>query len=307
VAQRTAALQASLEQQRAMQAQLVEASRRSGRADAAIHVLHNVGNALNSVNVSVDLLEGALRQSRLPGLGKVVRMLSDQRGDLPGFFAADRRAQQLPDYLVASTARIEAEHAALTGELGELRRHVDHIKLVVATQQSYAGAPAVAQRTALAAVLDDAVAASQVRNAGGPVAIERSYAAVPEVDIDRHKLLEVIGSLLDRAWHALDDAPADRRIRVRLSAPDAERAQIEIEDSGGGIPADGLVRMFEPAAAGRGARGDLHASACAAGELGGTLVAASDGPGLGARFTLTLPLRPRTTTSSSALPGTPTA
>ena len=293
VEQRTAALQQSLEQQRAMQEQLVAASRRSGRADVASDVLHNVGNALNSVNVSVDVLETAVQRSRLAGLSKVIRILSDHRGDLPGFFATDHRAPKLPDYLVASTAQLEAEQAQLAGELRSLRGHVEHVNLVIATQQAYLGAPAPRERTALADVLDDALRDAGARHAAQPVALETSYDAVPELELDRHKLVPVVAGLLDNAWHALAGAePTDRRIRVRLRAATGERVAIEVEDSGRGIARDDLTRIFQHSATSRAEHGvDLHACACAAGELGGTLAAASDGLGRGARFTLTLPLR----------------
>jgi PAS domain S-box-containing protein len=51
----TARLQAEAAQ-RELQKQLVQASRRAGMADVAANVLHNVGNVLNSVNISQDWL-----------------------------------------------------------------------------------------------------------------------------------------------------------------------------------------------------------------------------------------------------------
>src|SRR6266850_7930905 len=47
-------------------AQLVEASRLAGMAEVATGVLHNVGNVLNSVNVSTTVVGEKLQQSRLP-------------------------------------------------------------------------------------------------------------------------------------------------------------------------------------------------------------------------------------------------
>jgi signal transduction histidine kinase len=290
---RTAALQRSLEQQRAMQVQLVAASRRSGMADVATEVLHNVGNALNSVNVSVDLLQRSVEHSRLPGLTKVVGMISEHASDLPGYFADSRRAKLVPEYLAASTATLEEERASLAGDLRLLRQHVEQINVIIATQRSYVGAPTVSERTSLAAVIDDALDASAARHdSRSDVQLERAYEPVPDIDVDRHKLLQILSSLLDNAWEALEDATAERRIRVQLRGV-GDRVAIDVEDSGCGIPAENLTRIFHHGFTTRKARlgFGLHASGCAAGELGGTLVANSDGPGRGARFTLTLPLR----------------
>jgi signal transduction histidine kinase len=294
VAQRTAALQRSLEQQRAMQDQLVEASRRSGMADVATDVLHNVGNALNSVNVSVSMLEDAVRQSHLTGFSKVIRLISEHRDDLPGFFAGDARAKRLPEYLAASTTRLEREHDTLAIELASLREHVDHVNVVISTQQSHTGGPAIRIPTSLSAALDEALSASLLRHGDPGVELERAYEPMPDVDIDRHKLLQVLSSLLDNAWDALAGVTTvPKRVRIQLRALDAHRVAIEIEDSGRGIPPENLTLIFQHSVtAGTGRQGfGLHASACAAGEMGGTLIATSDGLGHGARFTLTLPLR----------------
>lgn len=295
VAERTAALEHSLALQRSMQNRLVEASRRSGMADVATDVLHNVGNALNSVNVSVGVLESAVRRSRLSGFSRVIGLIGDHRDDLPGFFAADARAQRLPEYLTASTAQLEQERTAITAEIASLRTHVEHINAVVGTQQSHTRTHAIREPTRLAAVLDEVLSASLLRHDDPSVAIERAYEPVPDVEIDRHKLVQVVSSLLDNAWDALAPAAtataAHRRIGVALRPVGAHQVAIEIADNGRGIAPEDLTRIFQPGgAAGTGHTAfRLHATACAAGELGGTLVADSDGPACGARFTLSLP------------------
>jgi len=73
-----------------------------------------------------------------------------------------------------------------------------------------------------------------------------------------------------------------------------ERVQVVVSDNGIGIPAENLTRMF---AHGFTTRKDghgygLHSGALAAKEMGGSLIARSDGPGKGATFTLELPLQP---------------
>jgi signal transduction histidine kinase len=305
VLQRTAALQRSLEQQGAMQEQLVAASRRSGMADVATHVLHNLGNTLNSVNVSVNVLEDAVRHSRVAGLSSVVRRICSP--DEIAYFTAHAHASRLPEYLTASTAQLEAERTSLAAELASLRGHVDHIKLVVETQQPHAHAPGVHARTSLAATLDEALSASLVRHQDRGVELERAYDPVPDVELDRHKLLHILASLLDNAWDALDgDAPSDtsapRRIRLRLHAFADNHVAIDVEDTGRGIPPENLTRIFHHGFTTRAERRGfgLHASACATSELGGTLTAGSDGPGHGARFTLTLPLRLATPSTAAA-------
>src|SRR6185295_16502129 len=147
-----------------------------------------------------------------------------------------------------------------------LRRHVEHIKLAVDTQQTHARAPAITERTSLAAVLDEVVDASLVRHDGRAVALDRSYAPLPDIDIDRHKLLLVVSTLVDNAWRAVGVAGPDRRIHVRLRSVADDRAAIDVEDNGRGIPPEDLTRIFHHDFAARAEyRGlGLHESACAA-------------------------------------------
>jgi signal transduction histidine kinase len=70
------------------------------------------------------------------------------------------------------------------------------------------------------------------------------------------------------------------------------RLKITVEDNGVGIPRENLVRIFSHGFTTRkdGHGFGLHGSAIAAKEMGGSLTAHSDGPGLGACFTLELPI-----------------
>ena len=63
-----------------MQRQLMDASRRAGMAEVATSVLHNVGNVLNSVNVSAGVVIEAVQQSRMVGAGQGGRADPRARG-----------------------------------------------------------------------------------------------------------------------------------------------------------------------------------------------------------------------------------
>jgi len=53
----------------------------------ATGVLHNVGNVLNSVNVSCTLLMDQLRESRVANLAKVADLMAEPEGGLAGFLS----------------------------------------------------------------------------------------------------------------------------------------------------------------------------------------------------------------------------
>src|SRR5581483_186954 len=136
VAQRTAdladsnqKLTASLDAQREMQRQLVDASRQAGMAEVATSVLHNVGNALNSVNVSANVVNEAVSASKSAGLAKVVRVFDEHAADLPSFLANDERGRKLPAYLGQLAQAVEKERKQVLDELRSLQKNIDHIKV----------------------------------------------------------------------------------------------------------------------------------------------------------------------------------
>ena len=79
--------------------QLMKASHHAGMAEVATDVLHNVGNALNSVNVAVNLLGYTVRESKALSLKRAAALLHENEGNLARFFTKDERGRMLPSYL----------------------------------------------------------------------------------------------------------------------------------------------------------------------------------------------------------------
>ena len=107
---------------------------------------------------------------------------------------------------------------------------------------------------------------------------------------DASRLEQVLVNLMGNAIDAMADAP-ERVLQVAASGHDG-RCVISVSDTGPGIRADMLPRLFEPFAttkpAGSGLGLGLMISANILRDLGGTLQA-SNLPGRGARFVIELP------------------
>ena len=106
-------------------------------AEVATNVLHNVGNVLNSVNVSASLVSERIKKSKCAGLARVAALLTEHAGDLATFLAG-AQGKHLPVYLQELAAELVSERDTAIAELSALRSNVEHIKEIVAMQQSYA-------------------------------------------------------------------------------------------------------------------------------------------------------------------------
>jgi C4-dicarboxylate-specific signal transduction histidine kinase len=188
--------------------------------------------------------------------------------------------------------RLSEENAKVLDELASVNRHVDHIKTIVAMQQSYARPSGVNETIAIGTLIDDALRMGESSFAKHGIEVIRDYASTLVIVTDRHKLLQIMINLISNARHALKDRPAPpQQLTVRVRST-GTAITIAVIDTGVGIPAENLDKIFQHGftTKPRGHGFGLHASANAARELGGNLHVASDGPGRGASFTLELPV-----------------
>ena len=272
--------------------QLLDASRQAGMAEIATNVLHNVGNVLNSVNVSTDLLVENVRRSRAANLGRVVALLREHAPDLGTFITTDARGKHVPAYLAQLSDELMADQAAIVLELESLRKNVGHIKEIVAMQQTYATFGGVKELINIVALVEDSININETAFHRDHVEVIREFENVPPVNAEKHKILQILVNLLRNAKHAcLDSDRVDKRLNLRVTNSGG-RVRITVTDNGIGIPPENLTRIFSHGFTTRkGGHGfGLHSSALAAKEMGGSLAAYSEGPGKGATFTLDLPL-----------------
>jgi signal transduction histidine kinase len=274
---------------------LIETSRLAGMAEVATDVLHNVGNVLNSVNVSCSLAIDRVKASRAASLSKVSAMLEENRGRLGEFLVNDPRGQQIPGFLAALAEHSTSEQSTLLQELEQLRENVEHIKQIVAMQQSYAKVAGVTESVSAAQLVEDALhinGAALVRHA---VKVRREFEETPPIVTDKHRVLQALVNLIRNAKYALDDSGRpDRLMTLRIGGDGDGHVRIQVSDNGVGITPENLTRIFQHGFTTRhnGHGFGLHSSALAVRELGGSIQVESEGLGKGATFTLLLPCNP---------------
>jgi signal transduction histidine kinase len=288
----TARKQAEAERER-LQHQLIDSSRQAGMAEMATGVLHNVGNVLNSVNVSARLLSDQLKQSAITHLAKANALLQDHAGDLAAFLTTDERGQHFARFFSQLAHKLEAERGAWLDEVEGLMHNVEHIKEIVSLQQSYARVSGMRERLNLLTLLEDALKTLEVSGLQTHFEVVREVEPVPELLTDKHKVLQILVNLISNAKYALITANASEpRLTLRIVQPRPTGVTVEVSDNGVGIEREHLTRIFEHGFTTKkdGHGFGLHSSALAAKELGGTLTAYSEGPGCGATFRLDLPV-----------------
>jgi signal transduction histidine kinase len=125
--------------------------------------------------------------------------------------------------------------------------------------------------------------------------VTHDYDPVPEVMVDKHRVLQILVNLLGNAKYACDRSESsERQVIIRLKNTTPGHVKIEVADNGMGVAPENLTRIFSQGFTTRkeGHGFGLHSGALAAKEMGGSLAVFSAGPGKGATFTLELPVAP---------------
>jgi signal transduction histidine kinase len=140
--------------------------------------------------------------------------------------------------------------------------------------------------------VEDAIQINAIALERQNISVLRDYHPIPPVVTDRHGVLQILINLISNARHALGHDNPDTKLIVTISTAGPDRVRVSVTDNGVGIPPENLSQIFSMGFTTRkdGHGFGLHSGANAATELGGSLMANSEGVGHGATFILELPI-----------------
>jgi PAS domain S-box-containing protein len=278
--------------------QLIETAHGAGMSEIATAVLHDIGNVLNSVNVSCDVILQALSKPTTEMLIRTNALVMQHEDNLADFLANDPQGRNVPELLQRIANELFDERADILTEATSLRNNVSRIKDVISTQQTYAKAEYFVEEFRLNDVVDDAINI-QLTNAQY-LQVDRDFGAAPTVSTQRTKLVMILMNILANARDAMATNPINERfLDVKTGIQKDGNVFVSIADNGEGILEENLIKIFTHGfttkADGHGF--GLHTCANMMTEMNGRLIAESDGPGQGSTFTMVFPPRPQVPSS----------
>jgi C4-dicarboxylate-specific signal transduction histidine kinase len=282
--------------------ELVKVSRAAGMSEVATGVLHNVGNVLNSINISASIVAEHLNDFNIANIARAADLMRDHANDIGNFMANDPKGRQLPDYLAQLAGHLSAEQSLLLKEISFVKMKIEHVKEIVAAQQNYGKVVGLEEPVKIEDLILDVFRIHATELTQHDVQVRHEFPpGLPKILTDKHKVLQILLNLLSNAKHAVvDSGRKDKQVTVQVSNGD-DRLRIAMTDNGVGITPVNLRKIFNHGFTTRKSGGHgfgLHSGALAAKEMGGSLRAQSEGPGEGATFTLEIPLKPANNTQT---------
>ena len=270
----------------------VKMARASGMAEVASSVLHNVGNVLNSVNVSSSLIKEYIKNIDIVKLDDVNHLIKEHQHDLGTFISSDPRGSRLPGYLNSLAEKWQVEYLSLNAEVDRLDQNIQHIKEIIALQQTFSGIVNFAELISISTVLNEALTLASIDSVQHKITIKKEYETLKATYVDKLKLTQILINLIRNAKDALTESSnKEKFILLKTGSVDENMFFIKVIDNGIGIDAEHQSQIFNygftTKKSGHGF--GLHSSIIAINEMKGSLTAESGGINQGTTFTIKLP------------------
>lgn len=271
---------------------LVDTAHMAGKAELAIDVLHNVGNILNSVNISSQTIYRGITQSACHRLPDVVKIMDEHEDNLGAFISEDPKGQKLLDYFRLLSGQTIKEKNEWLAELERLENNINHIKGIIRTQQAHSQQGGFLEHVAIDVLMDETLMLFSDKVDRYNIDVEKYYSYQGEFELAKHKLLQILTNLVGNAIEALSTVEGRPRKLIARTYQQDKNVIVEVEDNGIGIPEEYLITIFNHGFTtkqnhtGYG----LHSAANYATELGGKLTVRSEGSDKGACFHFNIPI-----------------
>jgi sensor domain CHASE-containing protein len=272
---------------------LVDHSFEAGAAQIASGVLHNVGNAMTPLGVTIAGLQKRLREAPAADVTLVLGEL-DKPGD------ADGRRADLDEFLRLTSREIAGAVTQARVEADTVARQAEVIQQALTQQLRSSHAAPVIEAVKLPDLVERAV--EMVPTPLRPflaIHVDPELQALRSVQLPRITLQQVFQNLIQNAAEAMRESGRTQgNLHVTggiLPDRDGERLELWFRDDGAGVSSEHLPRLFERGFSTKSRDSNsgigLHWCANALIALGGALRAESDGPGTGASFQVIVPIR----------------
>lgn len=292
VTKRTRALEIANSNLVRTQEELVKAAHQAGMADVATNVLHEIGNALNSVNVNSSIIGKDVQGLKTAFLARLVDLINENKSNLSDFLENDPRGKQVIPALNKISETLNKSQGQLLERIKSLDTQILRLNDIIRAQKSHAQtAGAFYEFLDINKFLNRILDAQSTEARDRNITLYRDYQPLPEIQVQKAKLKQVIIHLLTNAYEAVDQEGVQEpevRIVTRLNQG---VVQIQMIDNGIGVDEKAMDRIFFHGYTTKDGRDGfgLHYCANAAREMNGKLRAFNNSPNPGSTFSLEIP------------------
>ena len=254
-----------------------------GRLEVVDTILHNIGNAINSVAVGVNSIYEQLASDELSSrLTALANALQAHQEDLGEYITNHPQGQQVLPFIQALASDLSEVDHELKETTRRVRERTSHIVDIIRTQKSHGSEQDMRKDINLAQAFTSAIKVLHDSIAKRDIQLEIDCEdALEEIRIQESQFHQMIINLVKNSIEAIDELEElDETpfIRVRAES-DADWLRIDVTDNGIGLDTDQSKEIFSAGytTKQKGTGLGLHSSANFVIATGGKISASSDG------------------------------
>lgn len=269
---------------------LMDQARKKGMADISTGVLHNIGNVLNSINVTIHTIKEWMVSSPVGDLLSANEMLTKHMDDLDEFMKNNPKGELLMQFYAALGDYFKAYYDKLRANITRLIEKIYIINDIIFAQQKYTVIKPGLEPLDLSVVVEDVLKLYSANLEKFNVKVERNFSAKTWAMAYGTRLFDVIANLVKNAIESMEAVPGDIRVlKISIENRD-DNVLLLISDTGMGIEPSNLESIFNYGytTKKKGHGFGLHSCANYMSEMGGRIWAESPGIRKGATFILQL-------------------
>ncbi len=281
-------LEKAWNQLKTTQMELIENAHKAGMADIVTRTLHDIGNLLNSVKASSQIIMENQNSAAISGLKNANKLLSENIDDLENFIIKNPKGNKLMRYYLLLDEMFDEEKNNTVIHINRLIEKTDSITKVLAAQQNYDCSVSLTEQCNIIDIIDDAIVMQQENLSRFDITIMKDFQAMPRIPVQKTKLIQILVNLIKNGKDAMMETPPEKRKLTIASFSQNKNVYIKINDTGEGIVSEYLNKIFTHGYTTKeGYHGfGLHTCANNMTEMGGRMWAESDGENKGATFVL---------------------
>jgi PAS domain S-box-containing protein len=269
----------------------VQLANESGKTEVIVDILHNIGNVLNSINVSALKINEQIEDSKLSRLTDTLKLISDNQNNLGDYLQNDEKGRLIPDYLQKLAERLKQEQELVLQETLQLQKRLEVINHILELQQDVNRSTLYTKEERLEDMVKAAldILHSKIEHRG--ISIHLNLDQEINIVCIRSKIIHVFVNLIKNALESIVEKKMDGGLIEIAACQNDDAISIKISDNGVGIEPSNIKTIFnhgfttKPTGYGFG----LHSCANSVQELRGTIYAESKGKNKGCSFVINLP------------------
>ena len=268
-----------------------------GRLEIVDTILHNIGNAINSVSVGIDTIHHELVNDQLtPRLISLADAIEQHQDNFSDYIKNDPQGQKVLPFILTLASDFDAVKQQWKQTVRRIKDRTGHIVDIIRTQNAHNVASGPRKDINLTAAISNAVKILQNSIDKRQIQIEMDCDNVPqEIRIQESQFHQMLVNLIKNSIEAIDElAKSDEFdgvscIRFRTYI-DGDFLCLDMTDTGIGIDSEDINRIFWAGFTTKeqGTGLGLHASANFVISSGGKIQAFSEGRGKGATLQIML-------------------